>query len=80
VVKKERGLRQIRHLPQSPFKGGFFKISTFGIAFYQCNLSTHLPVWSLWPGLLTLSSPSPDFFYTQHDQINILYIVERLLL
>ncbi len=33
------GLRQIKHLPQGPFSGQFFKVMTFGIAFYQTNLS-----------------------------------------
>jgi hypothetical protein len=34
------GLRQIKHMLQSPFKGQFLKITTFGIAFCQSNLST----------------------------------------
>ncbi len=38
------GLRQIEHLPQSPFTDQFFKITTFGIAFYQSNLSTIIPI------------------------------------
>ncbi len=29
-----------QHLPQSPFTGQVFQIATFGIAFYQSNLST----------------------------------------
>ncbi len=37
------GLRHIKHLPQSPFTGNFFYITTFGIAFYQSNVSTALP-------------------------------------
>ncbi len=32
------GLRQIKHLPESPFTGQFFKITTF----YQSNLFTVL--------------------------------------
>ncbi len=36
------GLRQIKHLPQSPFTSIFFQITTFGLAFYQSNLSTIL--------------------------------------
>jgi hypothetical protein len=32
-----------KHLPQSPFIGQFFLITTFGIAFYQSNLSTGTP-------------------------------------
>jgi hypothetical protein len=31
--------RQIKHLSQSLFTGQYFKITTFGIAFYQSNLS-----------------------------------------
>ncbi len=34
------GLRQIKHLPQSPFTYQFFLITTFDIAFYQSNIST----------------------------------------
>ncbi len=34
------GLRKIKHLPQSPFTGPFFWITTFGIGFYESNLST----------------------------------------
>jgi hypothetical protein len=33
-------IRQIKHLPQSPFKGQFFKITTFAVVFYKSNLST----------------------------------------
>ncbi len=33
------GLRLNIYLPQSPFTGQFFFITTFGIAFYQSNLS-----------------------------------------
>ena len=43
-VEQERrgeGLRQIKHVTQSPFTGQFFFITTFGIAFYQSNLSTY---------------------------------------
>ncbi len=32
-------LRHIKHLPQSPFIGKLFKMTTFCIAFYQSNLS-----------------------------------------
>ncbi len=36
------GLRNIKHLLPSPFTGGqFFKITAFGIAFYESNLSKH---------------------------------------
>ncbi len=35
------GLKQIKHLPQSPFTGQFVKITTFDIAFCQTNLSTN---------------------------------------
>ncbi len=38
--RRGEGLRQIKHLPQSPFTCKFFLITTFGIAFYQFNLST----------------------------------------
>ncbi len=40
--KKSRkgGPQTDKHLPQSPFTGKFFYITTFGIAFYQSNLST----------------------------------------
>ncbi len=31
VIGGEEGLRQIKHLPQSPFTGQFLKITTFGI-------------------------------------------------
>ncbi len=31
----------MKHLPQSLFTGEFFQIMTFGIAFYQSNLSAH---------------------------------------
>jgi hypothetical protein len=34
-----RGLRQMKHLPQSRFTSQFF-IMAFGIAFYHSNLST----------------------------------------
>jgi hypothetical protein len=34
------GLRQIKHMQQSPFTAQFFKIMTFGIAFYQSKLPT----------------------------------------
>ncbi len=40
--RRGQGLRQIKHLPQSPVTGHFF-ITTFGIAFYQSNLSTSTP-------------------------------------
>ncbi len=35
-----RGPQTDKHLPQSPFTHKFFLIMTFGIAFYQSNLST----------------------------------------
>ncbi len=38
--RRGEGLRQIKHLPQSPFTGQFFQITAFGITFYQSNLST----------------------------------------
>jgi hypothetical protein len=38
--KGRGGLRQIKHLPQSPFTGQIFWTTTFGIAFFQSNLST----------------------------------------
>jgi hypothetical protein len=40
--RTRRGLRQKKYLPQSPFRlrGKFCYITTFGIAFYQSNLST----------------------------------------
>jgi hypothetical protein len=34
------GLRQIKHLPQSPFTCKFFWMTTFCIAFYQSHVST----------------------------------------
>ncbi len=37
-----RGPQTDKHLPQSPFTGQFIWITTFGIAFYQSNLSTVL--------------------------------------
>jgi hypothetical protein len=41
-----------KHLPQSPFTGQYFSITTFGIAFYQSNLSAEemLPLEGLKPG------------------------------
>jgi hypothetical protein len=45
-----RGLRRIKHLPQSPLQVNFFYITTFVISFYQSNFSTgvRIPnsVWS----------------------------------
>ncbi len=38
--RRRGGLIQIKNLPQSSFTGQFFYITTFGIAFYQSNLST----------------------------------------
>jgi hypothetical protein len=37
---KRRGPQTEKPLPQSPFTDQFFEITTFGIAFYQSNLST----------------------------------------
>ncbi len=35
-----RGPQTDKHLPQSPFTGQLFQITTFGISFYQSNIST----------------------------------------
>jgi hypothetical protein len=40
MSKKGRSIRQIKHLPQSPFTGQFCYITTFDIAFYLSSLST----------------------------------------
>jgi hypothetical protein len=40
--RRGEGLRQIKRLPLSPFTGNFF--ISFGIAFYQSNLSTVLSI------------------------------------
>ncbi len=42
--RRGRGPQTDKHLPQSPFTGQFFQITTFGIALYQSNLSTKLPL------------------------------------
>ncbi len=47
VIGRDGGLRQIKHLPQSPLTGQFFQITTFGIAFYQSNLSTIVSILDL---------------------------------
>ncbi len=39
VMGGQGASRQIKHLPQSPFTGKVFYITTFGVAFYQSNLS-----------------------------------------
>ncbi len=36
--QEERGLRHIKHLPQTPCTGKYFQITTFALAFYQSNL------------------------------------------
>ncbi len=41
--RRGRGLWQMKHLPQRPFTRQFFQIATFGIVFYQSNLSTIIP-------------------------------------
>jgi hypothetical protein len=39
---REEGASHRKYLPQSPFTWPIFSITTFGIAFYQSNLSTGL--------------------------------------
>jgi hypothetical protein len=56
VLRPEwRGPQTDNHLPQSPFTGQFFFMTTFCISFYQSNLSTVTTV-----GLIQKPPPPPS--------------------
>ncbi len=61
------GLRQVKHLRQSPFTGQFFYITTIGIAFYQSNLSTSTRIPSSFSSEQLMEGQCWNFTYVEQS-------------